>query len=102
MTGLTTSTMATTMPEKQVVVHQHNSVGNAYGPATGNAIAYFAIWYAGWKYKVSFDDSELAIAMGGALATTLILELRRAGSWIASVMKYIFTQFFPPKNPPQE
>lgn len=83
------------MPEenKTVVVKSSGGGAYAYGPATGNALAYFAIWYAGWKHNVKFDDGELAIAMGGALMTTLILELRRTFSWLGRMLNHIIDVF---------
>lgn len=72
-----------------------NTTGSTLsGPVTGNAIAYFALWYLSKKYGYEFDDKELAMAMGGALITTLLLELRRMGGGIKSV----FNRFFPPKG----
>lgn len=63
-------------------------------PATGNAIAYFGLWWLGRKYGYTFDDPELAMAMGGALVATLLFELRRLGSGVV----YIFNRIYPPEK----
>lgn len=65
--------------------------GNAIGLGVGNGIAYFLIWY-GANYKgVEFDDPLMAMAMGGALVSAFLLELKRIGAMIA----YVFNRIFP-------
>lgn len=74
------------------------SGGTAVGLGVGNGIAYFLIWY-GKTYKgVEFDDPLLAMAMGGALVSAFLLELKRIGNMVA----YVFNRIFPEKKPPQE
>lgn len=70
------------------------SGGNAVGLGVGNGIAYFLIWY-GKTYKgVEFDDPLLAMAMGGALVSAFLLELKRIGAMIG----YVFNRIFPEKK----
>lgn len=68
------------------------NAGSSIGPATGNAVAYFSIWWLGTKYGYSFEDPELAVAMGGALVATLILELKRLAAGIVYGFTYIFSK----------
>lgn len=71
--------------------------GNAIGLGMGNGIAYFGIWYLKNYKGVDFDDPLLAMAMGGAIVSGLLLELKRLGAGI----KYVFDRMFPAKNSPE-
>lgn len=71
------------------------------GAAFGNGIAYFAIWYMSYKYDMKFDDPELALAMGGAVVATVILQVTRFFNWLGRGIVFIFNRVFPPKTPPQ-
>jgi len=68
--------------------------GSSIGPTLGNGIAYFGLWYASKKYGIEFEDPEMALLFAGGVAGSLILELRRMGSGVAS----IFNRFFPPRS----
>lgn len=71
-----------------------SSGGTAVGLGVGNGIAYFLIWY-GANYKdIVFADPLLAMAMGGALVSAFLLELKRIGAMI----RYVFDRIFPPKD----
>ena len=72
--------------------------GTAVGLGVGNGITYFIIWYATAYKGVVFADPLMAMAMGGAIVSALLLELKRIGAMIGLV----FNRIFPPKNPPQE
>ena len=68
--------------------------GNSVGVGLGNAIAYFGLQYAEWKYGFKFADPVVAMAMGGALVSALLLETRRLGQGV----RYVFDRVFPPKQ----
>ena len=81
----------------KTTTNSFKSGGNAIGLGVGNGIAYFLIWY-GKTYKgVEFDDPLLAMAMGGALVSAFLLELKRIGAMIG----YVFNRIFPEKTPPE-
>lgn len=69
------------------------------GAAFGNGIAYFLIWYMGYKYDMKFDDPELALAMGGAVVATVILQVTRFFSWVGRGIVYVFNRVFPENKP---
>ena len=69
--------------------------GSSIGPTLGNGIAYFALWYAAKEHGITFDDPEMALLFAGGVAGSLLLELRRLGSGIASIVN----RFLPPKAP---
>lgn len=71
--------------------------GNSVGVGLGNALAYFGLQFAEYKYQWRFADPVVAMAMGGAIVSVLLLELRRFGQAI----KYVFDRVFPEKVPPQ-
>lgn len=68
--------------------------GNSVGVGLGNAIAYFGLQYAEWKYGFKFADPVVAMAMGGAIVSALLLETRRLGRGV----RYVFDRVFPPKQ----
>lgn len=68
--------------------------GNSVGVGLGNAIAYFGLQYAEWKYGFKFADPVVAMAMGGAIVSALLLETRRLGQGV----RYVFDRVFPPKQ----
>lgn len=59
--------------------------GVAAGTAAGNSLAYFAIWWAGKKYGVVFDDPLMAMAMGATLISIFLLELKSLVRWIGGL-----------------
>jgi short subunit dehydrogenase-like uncharacterized protein len=68
--------------------------GNSVGVGLGNAIAYFGLQYAEWRYGFKFADPVVAMAMGGAIVSALLLETRRLGQGV----RYVFDRVFPPKQ----
>ena len=68
--------------------------GNSVGVGLGNAIAYFGLQYAEYKYNFQFADPVVAMAMGGAIVSALLLETRRLGQGV----RYVFDRVFPPKQ----
>lgn len=68
--------------------------GNSVGVGLGNAIAYFGLQYAEWKHGITFNDPVVAMAMGGAIVSALLLETRRIGV----AVRYVFDRIFPPKE----
>ena len=72
--------------------------GTAVGLGVGNGITYFIIWYVTTYKGVVFADPLMAMAMGGAVVSALLLELKRIGAMIG----YVFNRIFPEKKPPQE
>ena len=66
---------------------------NIGGPALGNGIAYFLLWYVGREYGYTFDDPELALAMGGAVVASFLLEIRKLFGFVGR----IFNRMFPEK-----
>ena len=73
---------------------KENATGSAIGPALGNGLAYFAMLWIGVKYEYTFDDPELAVAMGGAVVATLLLEIKKIGRGIMAGVRY----FIPKKK----
>lgn len=51
----------------------------AAGPAFGNAVAYFGIWYVGMD---QFQDPSMAVAMGGAIVAAVLGNLGDFGGWL--------------------
>lgn len=68
--------------------------GNSVGVGLGNAIAYFGLQYAEWRYGFKFADPVVAMAMGGAIVSTLLLEMGKMGRGV----RYVFDRVFPPKQ----
>lgn len=68
--------------------------GNSVGVGLGNALAYFGLQYAEWKHGIKFSDPVVAMAMGGAIVSALLLEMRRLGAGL----RYVFDRVFPPKK----
>lgn len=68
--------------------------GNSVGVGLGNALAYFGLQYAEWKHGIKFSDPVVAMAMGGAIVSALLLEMRRLGAGV----RYVFDRVFPPKK----
>lgn len=68
--------------------------GNSVGVGLGNALAYFGLQYAEWKHGIKFSDPVVAMAMGGAIVSALLLEMRRLGAGV----RYVFDRVFPPKD----
>jgi hypothetical protein len=81
--------MNDTTPTKQTRVG--TAGGNAIGIGVGNSIAYFLIWYGERYHEIVFDDPLLAMAMGGALVSGLLLELKL----LVGGLKYVFDRIFP-------
>lgn len=78
-----------------------------YGTATlgvgvGNALAYFGLQYAEYKYKVVFDDPVVAMAMAGALVSAGLLELRRVFGALGRAAVYVFNRVYPEKKGSEE
>lgn len=70
-----------------------NSVaGSGLSPTVGNGIAYFALWYAGYKYNINFNDPEMALVFAGGIIGSLLLEMRRIGAGIAFVISKIWAE----------
>lgn len=69
------------------------------GAAFGNGIAYFIMWYVGYKYNLSFNDPELAIAMGGAVVAGLLMYVTKFFSTLGNGIKFLFNRMFPEKKP---
>lgn len=65
-------------------------VGSGISPTLGNGIAYFGLWYASYKYGITFDDPELALLFAGGIAGSLLLEMRRVFAGIAFVLTKIW------------
>jgi len=79
---------------------QHKSAGVVgSGAAFGNGIAYFGLWWAGHKYNLSFEDPELALAMGGAVTASLLMYFTKAASATGRGIRYVFNRIFPEKKP---
>ena len=72
--------------------------GNSVGVGLGNAIAYFGLQYAEYKYNFQFADPVVAMAMGGAIVSTLLLEMGKMGRGV----RYVFDRIFPPKETKSE
>lgn len=72
--------------------------GNSVGVGLGNALAYFGLQYAEYKYNFKFADPVVAMAMGGAIVSALLLEMRRLGRGV----RYVFDRVFPPKETKSE
>lgn len=68
--------------------------GNSVGVGLGNALAYFALQWAEYKYNWKFADPVVAMAMGGAIMSVILLELAHMGRAI----KYVFDRVFPPRT----
>jgi hypothetical protein len=65
------------------------------GAAFGNGIAYFGLWWAGYKYNLSFEDPELALAMGGAVIASLLMYFTKAVSALGRGIVFVFNRVFP-------
>jgi uncharacterized membrane protein required for colicin V production len=65
--------------------------GNSIGVGVGNAIAYFGLKYVEHMYGYKFDDPVVAMAMGGAIVSVILLELAH----MSRVIKYVFDRIFP-------
>lgn len=72
--------------------------GSVVGVSTGNAVAYFLLDYARINDMYVPSDPVVAVAMGGAIVSVLLLELRGMGR----AVKYMFDRFFPPKEAKSE
>lgn len=68
--------------------------GSTVGVGIGNAVAYFGLEYMRVKGIYTPADPVVAMAMGGAVVSVLLLELRRMGQ----AVKYVFDRVFPPKQ----
>jgi hypothetical protein len=68
------------------------------GAAFGNGLAYFGLWWAGYKYNLSFEDPELALAMGGAVIASVLIYLTRFFSVLGRGIVYMFNRVFPEKK----
>jgi hypothetical protein len=68
------------------------------GAAFGNGVAYFLMWYGGYKYNIQFDDPELALGMGGAVIAGFLLYITRAFSVLGRGIVYVFNRIFPEKK----
>lgn len=68
--------------------------GTGLSPTIGNGIAYFALWYAGYKYNIEFNDPEMALVFAGGIIGSVLLELRRIGTGIT----FIVTKIWASKN----
>lgn len=73
---------------------------NIGGPAFGNGIAYFVLWYLGKEQGYTFDDPELALAMGGAVIASLLFYVNKTFSAIGHGIKFIFDRVFPSRGGP--
>lgn len=69
----------------------------AVGVSVGNAFAYFGLEWARHTATYTPDDPVVAMAMGGALVSFLLLETRRVAVQIGAGLKYIFDRVFPEK-----
>lgn len=67
--------------------------GNSVGVGLGNALAYFGLQWAEYKYGYKFTDPVVAMAMGGAIASVVLLEFGKVGR----AVKYVFDRMFPAK-----
>ena len=72
--------------------------GNVVGVSTGNAFAYFLLDYLTINEIYVPTDPVVAVAMGGAVLSVLLLEVKQMGRAI----KYVFDRFFPPKEAKSE
>jgi hypothetical protein len=68
--------------------------GNSVGVGLGNALAYFGLQWAEIKHGITFTDPVVAMAMGGAIVSALLLEMRRLGQGV----RYVFDRVFPEKK----
>lgn len=71
-----------------------------YGTATvgvsaGNAIAYFGLEWARHTATYTPDDPVVAMAMGGALVSMILLEAKIVVRHIGATIKYVFDRVFP-------
>lgn len=71
--------------------------GNSVGVGMGNALAYFGLQYAEYRYGYKFADPVVAMAMAGAIASAVLLEAGRASRAIGRVIIFIFDRIFPAK-----
>jgi len=69
--------------------------GSSIGPTLGNGIAYFGLWYASKNYGITFEDPEMALLFAGGVVGSILLELRRMGGGLMSIVN----RFLPPKPP---
>ena len=68
--------------------------GATVGVGFGNAIAYFGLQWAEYRHGYQFADPVVAMAMGGAIVSVILLELKH----LTQVVKYVFDRIFPPKG----
>lgn len=73
---------------------------NIGGPAFGNGIAYFVLWYLGKQHGVNFEDPELALAMGGAVIASLLFYIGRGFTAVGNGIKFIIDRVFPSRGGP--
>ncbi len=58
-------------------------------PAIGNAVAFFVVLWAVSKGIVDTDDKAEAVAMGGAIASYLLLQVRQLFAWLGGLIEKI-------------
>lgn len=71
---------------------------NIGGPALGNALAYFGLWYAQKEYGIVFDDAEMAMAMAGSIVISALFYLNTFFSTLVRGIVYVFNRVFPEKK----
>ena len=71
--------------------------GATVGVSAGNAFAYFALEYLRHTNTYTPDDPVVAMAMGGAVVSILILETKRVVTAVGRGIVYVFDRIFPEK-----
>lgn len=72
--------------------------GNSVGVGMGNALAYFALQWAEYKYGYKFADPVVAMAMGGAIFSVILLEANRVFTGLGKGIAFVFNRIFPPQD----
>lgn len=72
--------------------------GASLGIGVGNALAYFGLEYAKYRYNVTFSDPVVAMAFAGALVSAGLLELRNVFRALGRGMMFIVNRVWPEKK----
>lgn len=76
--------------------------GATVGVGLGNALAYFGLQFAEYKYGWKFDDPVVAMAMAGAIVSAGLLELKMTLRLLGRGFVYVFDRVFPAKKDNEE
>ena len=86
--------MTETPPQSKTVKY----AGNSIGVGLGNAVAYFGLQYAEYKYDWKFQDPVVAMAMAGAIVSAMLLEANRVLRALGRGAIFVIDRLLPPKQ----